>query len=193
MGITLPPTVSDILADSSRGCTRYARLRISLSFFFRLLGCTRCDTPLLSFYRLYVFLVRGWNIKFREELEYFCCSHPDWAISSIPEPMDVANRDPVRRVILAVLTQLMCDAFNRRIEYGLPRDTPPIITDFAELAARPKVFEETPEWAKRVKPLDETFYIPDRDGKVLDGNHEDVSEEFKAMNIIVQTPHIHFI
>lgn len=56
-----------------------------------------------------------------------------------------------------------------------------------------KVFEETPEWAKRVKPLDEIFYIPDRDGKVLDGNHEDVSEEFKAMNIIVQTPHIHFI
>ena len=177
----LPPRVSDILADPSRGRTRYARLRI---FFSRLLGRNRPDTSSLSFYRLYVF---------REELEYFCCSHPDWAISSIPEPVDDANRDPVRRVILAVLTQLMCDAFNRRIEYGLPRDAPPIITDFPELAARPKVFEETPEWAKWVKPLDKTFYIPDRDGKVLDGNHEDVSEEFKAMNIIVQTPHIHFI
>ena len=109
-------------------------------------------------YRLYKFFVLGWNINFRDEL-----SHPDWAVSSIPEPVD----DPVRRAVLAVLTQLMCDAFNRRIAYGLPRDAPPIVTDFAELAARPKVFEETPEWAKRVKPLEKISYIPNRDGKVL--------------------------
>ena len=117
-----------------------------------------------------------------------CRSHPDWAISSIPEPVDDANPDPICCAILAVLTQLMCDAFNRRVGYGLPRDAPPIVTDFAELAAHPKVFEETPEWAKRVKPLDERFYIPNRDGKVLNENDKDISEEFKAMNIIVQTP-----
>ena len=58
----------------------------------------------------------------------------------------------------------MCDAFDRRIAYGLPRDAPPIVTDFAELAARPKVFEETPEWAKQVKPPEK---IPNRDDKVL--------------------------
>ena len=110
----------------------------------------------------------------------------------IPEP---ANPDPVCRAILAVLTQLMCDAFNRRIEYGLPRDAPTIIngTDFPELAACPKVFEGPPEWARRIKPLDETFYIRDGEGQVLDGNHKEVSEEFKAMNIIAQTPHIYFI
>ncbi len=191
MSIALPPTVSEILADLSRVRTRYARSRVSPSLFFRLLG--RTDTPSTSLYRLYEFFVLGWNINFRDELEYFCRSHPDWAISSIPEPVDDANPDPVRRAILAVLTQLMCDAFNRRIAYGLPRDAPPIVTDFAELAARPKVFEGTPEWAKRAKPLDERFYIPNRDGKVLNGNDEDVSEEFKAMNIIVQAPHIHFI
>ncbi|KAM6493969.1 hypothetical protein JOM56_010330 [Amanita muscaria] len=191
--IALPPTVSDILADPSRVRTRYPRSRVSPSLFSRLLGRTHPDTPSASFYRLYEFLVLGWNIKFRDELEYFCRSHPDWAISSIPEPMDDANPDPVRGAILAVLTQLMCDAFNRRIQYGLPRDAPPIVTDFDELAARPKVFEETPEWAKRVKPLDGRFYIPNRDGKLLNWNDEDVSEEFKAMNIIVQAPHIHFI
>ena len=201
MSSPLPARVSDILADPSRVRARYSakhpssyeRSPASPSLFSRLLGRTHPDTPSASLYRLYEFFILDWNIKFRDELEYFCCSHPDWAISSIPEPADDDDPDPVRRVILAVLTQLMCDAFNRRIEYGLPRDAPPIVTDFAELAARPKVFEETPDWAKRVKPLDEIFYIPNRDGKVLDGNDEDVSEEFKAMNIIVQIPHIHFI
>ncbi len=83
--------------------------------------------------------------------------------------------------------------FNRRIAVGLPRDAPAIVLDFSELKARPKVFEETPDWAKRVKPLDERFYIPNEDGKVLKENDEDVSEEFKAMNIVVKMPHIHFI
>ncbi|KAF8334505.1 hypothetical protein F5887DRAFT_892644 [Amanita rubescens] len=191
--LTLPPTVSDILADPSRVRTRCARPHVSPSFFSRLLGRACPDTPSASLYRLYEFFVLGWNINFRDELEYFCRSHPDWAISSIPKPVDDPNPDPVRRAILAVLTQLMCDAFNRRIAYGLPRDAPPIVTDFTELAARPKVFEEAPEWAKRVKPLEKRFYIPNREGKVLDGDDEDVSEEFKAMNIVVQAPHIHFI
>ncbi|KAK2467216.1 hypothetical protein APHAL10511_000765 [Amanita phalloides] len=195
--LALPPAVSDILADPSRVRTRYARSRASPSLFSRLLGRTHSDAPSASLYRLYEFFVLGWNINFRDELEYFCRSHPEWAISSIPEPVDDANPDPdpdpVRRAILAVLTQLMCDAFNRRIAYGLPRDAPPIVTDFAELAARPRVFEETPGWAKLVKPLEKRFYIPNRDGKVLNGDDEDVSEEFKAMNIIVQAPHIHFI
>ena len=187
--IVPPPTVSDILADPTPVRTRCARPHVSPSFFSRLLGRTHPDTPSASFYRLYEFFVLGWNINFRDELEYFCRSHPDWAISSIPEPVDDVNPDPICRAILAVLTRLMCDAFNRRIQYGLPRDAPPIVIDFSELAARPKVFEET---AKRVKPLDERFYIPNRDGKVLNENDEDVSEVFKAMNIIVQKPHIHF-
>ncbi len=120
-----------------------------------------------------------------------CTRH--WAISSIPDPSDADDADPVRCAVLAVLTQLMCVAFNRRAAAGLPRDAPAIVLDFSELGARPKVFEETPDWAKRVKPLDERFYIPNEDGKVLKENDEDVSEEFKAMNIVVKMPHIHFI
>lgn len=61
----------------------------------------------------------------------------------------------MRYTILAVLAQLMCDAFNRRIELGLPRDVPAIIEDFEELQARPKVNERSPGWAQRVQPLPE--------------------------------------
>ena len=195
----LPPTVSDILANPSRARARYPitypssyrHSRVPPPLLSRLLGGSSPDTASASFYRLYEFFILNWNIEFRNELEYFCCTHPDWAISSISDPSDDAN--PVRCAVLAVLTQLMCAAFNRRIAAGLPRDAPAIILNFSELEARAKVFEETPDWAKRVKPLDERFYIPNEDGKVLKENDEDVSEEFKAMNIIVQMPHIHFI
>jgi len=157
------------------------------------------DTPSASFYRLYEFFVLDWTIQFRNELEYFCCSHPDWAVSSIPEPPSTSTSDDdddddrIRRAVLAVLTQLMCDAFNRRVDAGLPRDAPAIVFDFAELEARPKVFEERPDWALRVEPLDERFYMPNKDGDVSREDDEDISEEFKAMNIIVKMPHIHFI
>jgi hypothetical protein len=194
----LPPTVSDILANPFHARARYTATRpasyrhsrITPPLVSRLFGVTYPDTPSASFYRLYEFFILDWNIEFRNELEYFCCTHPDWTIFSIPEP--AGDADPVRRAVLAVLTQLMCAAFNRRAAFGLPRDAPAIILDFSELETRRKVFEEIPDWAKQVKPLDERFYIPNKDGKMLKDNDEDVSEEFKAMNIIVQMPHIHF-
>jgi len=194
----LPPAVSDILANTSRARARYTAThpssyrhsRITPPLVSRLFGVTYPDTPSASFYRLYEFFILDWNIEFRNELEYFCCTRPDWAVISIPEP--VGDADPVRRAVLAVLTQLMCAAFNRRVASGLPRDAPAIILDFSELETHPKVFEEIPDWAKQVKPLDERFYIPNKDGEMLKDNDEDVSEEFKAMNIIVQMPHIHF-
>ncbi|KAG7089405.1 hypothetical protein E1B28_011093 [Marasmius oreades] len=195
----LPPSVSELLANSSKLRARYPsntarqwrRSRIRPPLAFRLLGtASYADTPTAAFYRIYEFLVTNHNIHFRNELEYFCCSHPNWSISSLPDPKDP---DPLRYAILAVLTKLMCDSFNRRIGLGLPRDAPAIIEDFAELEARPKVYEEPPEWAKRVQALPEKVFIPNVEGKKLDEDHEDVSEEFKAMNIIVQMPHIHFV
>ncbi|KAF8335374.1 uncharacterized protein EI90DRAFT_3048094 [Cantharellus anzutake] len=197
----LPPTVSDILADCSCARARYTathpssyrRSRVPPRLLSRLLGGSYPDTPSASFYRLYEFFILDWNVQFRNELEYFCCAHPGWAVSSLPDPAYADDADPVRLAVLAVLTQLMCAAFNRRIATGLPRDAPAIVLDFSELEARPKVFEETPDWAKRVRPLDEKIYIPNKDGQMLKENDEDVSEEFKAMNIIVQMPHIHFI
>ncbi|KAK7468299.1 hypothetical protein VKT23_002813 [Stygiomarasmius scandens] len=195
----LPPTVSELLADASNIRARYPnhlarqwrRSLIQPSLLSRFLGtATSSDTASASFYRIYQFFVLHDNIKFRNELEYFCCSHPDWPIYSLPDPADT---DPLRYAILAVLTRLMCDSFNRRIGLGLPRDAPAIIEDFEELEARPKVYEEPPEWAERVRALPEKVFIPNAEGKRLDENHEDVSEEFKTMNIIVQTPHIHFV
>ncbi|KIJ57805.1 hypothetical protein HYDPIDRAFT_171532, partial [Hydnomerulius pinastri MD-312] len=143
-----------------------------------------------SFYRIYEFFVLDWNVAFRNELEYFCCSHPDWSVCDLPDPED---HDPLRYAVLAVLTRLMCTSFNRRVELGLPRDAPPIIEDFEELQARPKVFERPPEWAERVTSLRERVIIPDAEGNELTEDDPHISEEFRTMNIIAPTPHIHFI
>ncbi|KAJ8520743.1 hypothetical protein ONZ45_g2480 [Pleurotus djamor] len=213
----LPPTVAELLADRST-CARYprqlshqwrrSRIETSTSFTLlsRLLLRNRTpkhhDTPAASFYRIYTFFVLHDIIAFRNELEYFCCSHPEWLVSSLPDPCvpNASNEDQppshdeqLRYAVLAVLTRLMCDAFNRRVELGLPRDAPAIIEDFEELQARPKVYEEPPEWATRVQPLLRKSSIPNDEGRELDENDENLSKEFKVLNIIVQMPHIHFV
>ncbi|KAN0109187.1 hypothetical protein V8E52_009515 [Russula decolorans] len=89
----------------------------------------------------------------------FCCAHPDWVVSSIPDRPDPSgDAEPVRRAVLTHrlhpvdVVPLSTDAF---VAAGLPKDTPAILLKFPGLEARPKVFEETPEWAKRLKPFDE--------------------------------------
>ena len=213
----LPPSVADLLSNASNIraqhpshlAYRWRRSHTqhpSLCRLFRNTGSyNQVDTPTASFYRIYQFLVVHDNINFRNELEYFCCSHPEWSVSSLPDPGAApANEDfsnsQLRYTILAVLTKLMCDAFNRRIELGLPRDAPAIIEDFEELQARPKVYEEPPEWAKRALLLllgkaarSETVFIPNAEGRTLNKDDEDVSKEFKDVGVIVQMPHIHFV
>ena len=93
----------------------------------------------------------------------------------------------------ATLTKLLCVAFNRRVELGLPRDAPAIVEDWEELARREKVYEEPPEWTRKVQPMKETVYIPDEGGKVLCEDDEGVNAEFKVMNIIICEQHIHFV
>ena len=195
----LPPSVSELLADRDKFRARYPIQRPSdwrtsrtsnPSIISRLMGNRQPDTPSAAFYRIYEFFVLGWTTAFRNELEYFCCSHPDWSISALPDP---ADSDPMRYSVLSVLTRLMCASFNRRIELGLPRDAPPIIIDFAALRARPKVYETPPEWAERVVALEEKVSLPNAEGKKLAENDPEVSEEFRVMNIIVQMPHIHFV
>ncbi|KAJ8469928.1 hypothetical protein ONZ45_g16727 [Pleurotus djamor] len=212
----LPPTVAELLADTVSTRARYpphlshqwrrSRIQRPFSFISRLLPRNKTpkhhDTPAASFYRIYTFFVLHDNIAFRNELEYFCRSHPEWLVSSLPDPYapNANNEDQppshdeqLRYAILSVLTQLMCDAFNRRVELGLPRDAPAIIEDFEELQALPKVYETPPEWATRVQPLLRKSSIPNGEGRELDEDDEDVSEEFKDLNIIVQMPHIHFV
>jgi hypothetical protein len=47
----------------------------------------------------------------------------EWPVNAILDPKDT---NPQRYAILAVLTALMCRAFNRLAEKRLPRDAPPI-------------------------------------------------------------------
>ena len=71
--------------------------------------------------------------------------------------------------------------------------SPPIIQDWDELAARPKILEEMPARAKCVEPLQEKIFLPDSKGSILAEDDREVSDEFKRMNIIVAQPHIFFI
>jgi hypothetical protein len=75
------------------------------------------DTPLSSLYRLYHFIITDNTIE-------FFCNKADWPVNTILDPKDT---NPERNAILAVLTALMCRAFNPLIEKGLPRDSSPIV------------------------------------------------------------------
>lgn len=149
------------------------------------------DTATAAFYRLYQFIVLDDDLSYRNELEYFCSTHPEWAVHKLPDPRDTANHS--RYAALAATTHLMVASFNKRIELGLPRDTPAIILDFAELARRPKVFERVPAWAEAVEPLENTLYIPERDGRITQDDAQEVSPGFKRYNIIMAKRGIHFI
>ncbi|KAH9941872.1 uncharacterized protein BXZ73DRAFT_98260 [Epithele typhae] len=197
----LPRPVGTLLADRERSKSAYypwnrpRTWRFSRaqprSFLTRLFSSRQQpDTPVAAFYRIYEFFVLNWTSSMRRELEYFCCSHPDWAVAALPDPQDP---DPVRAAILAVLTRLMCAAFNRRIELGVPRNAPPIVLDWEELQQRPKVYEHPPEWAKNMPPLKDRVVLPDEKGELPNDSSEDTSDEFREMNILVFAPHIHFI
>ncbi|KAG5350238.1 hypothetical protein C0989_012011 [Termitomyces sp. Mn162] len=137
------------------------------------------------------FLILNWTVPFRNELEYFCIMHPHWAIADLPDPKD--TKDPTRYAALAGMAYLLCDAFNRRIELGLPRDAPPIVEDWEELACRSKVLECVPQWAKKVAPLPTMSYIPGENGQTVDEDDTEVCERLKKFNLIMRQPHIHFI
>ena len=190
--------MDDLLADRSAVRRRYPRKyprkwrtsRVHRSFLKRLTGSLQPDTPSASFYRLYQFFVISWNAQFLDVLAYFCTVHPDWAVADLPDP---ADPDLLRYAILAVLTRLMCQAFNHR---GLPRDAPSIIQDFEALRAlqaMPKINETVPAWAGRVARLSGPVYIPDANNHVSAEDDKEVSPEFKEMEIIVEMPHIHFV
>lgn len=196
----LPPPFSTLITERDHYLRPYLtnrphtwrKSRIPSPFFSRFFFKSQSpiDTSSACFYRIYEFYILDHNVLFRNELEYFCRNHPEWAVSEIPDPQD---KDPIRYAILAVLTKLLCDAFNRRIELGLHRDAPAIIQDWDELLARPKVFEKQPEWALQVPPVENRVVIPDCQGRTLEERSQDVCEDLVKMNIIAVLPHLHFI
>jgi hypothetical protein len=180
----LPPPIARLLANSDQV---KPRPRISR----RLLPFTAQDNPSASFYRMYEYLIAGKTMPLRNEFEYFCVKHPDWAIVDLPDPAD--TRDPARYAVLAAMTHLLCEAFNRRVELGLPRDAPPIVEDWEELARRPKVLERVPAWADKVEPLVRVLRVPDPEGNYVEADDPEVCRPFKRLNILIPQPHIHFV
>jgi hypothetical protein len=104
--------------------------------------------------------------------------------------------DPERYAVLACIPPLLLESFNKRISVGLHRDTPAIINDdqLEELWARPRVYEQCPEWIARVPPLDKTLIIPHEGGATLTGfDDKRTSKQLKEKNILHWQPHIHFM
>ncbi|KZV62571.1 hypothetical protein PENSPDRAFT_758614 [Peniophora sp. CONT] len=153
----LPPSVGELLSDPRAVRARYlgAHATWRRSRAKSLVSRRSLDTALACLYRIYELIVIGRVPAYRMEVQYFCHMH-QWAVADIPDP---ADPDPVRGAVLAMITHLLCDAFNERIKLGLHRDIPAIVGDFEALKARPKVLEYPPAWATRIERLSETVVI----------------------------------
>ncbi|KAJ7919907.1 hypothetical protein B0H13DRAFT_1987776 [Mycena leptocephala] len=199
MAEPLPPSVRELCADRKRVIARYppqvkrwrlsqrspslmARLFPSLvvppfprpNALFTIRGY---DTSAACFYRIYEFAVIHDDIRFRNEIEYFC--HQPWPIESLPDPRDF---DPERAAFPAALTDILCASFNARIEMGLPRDAPAYITDFNALRARPQVLEKPPQWAEKTPSLRRPLRINAHEGD------PGLSSHLERMGIIMKSP-----
>ena len=122
-------------------------------------------------------------------MEYFW-GQSEWPVAAIPDPKDP---DPVRYACLAALTRIMCKAYNRLIEQGIPRDAPPIVHDWDEMRTRPKTLECPPDWAMNVPkvPVMESdggwYKIPNGKGWPEE-NSKEISEDFKVYGILAFEP-----
>ncbi|KAK3294923.1 uncharacterized protein B0H64DRAFT_198054 [Chaetomium fimeti] len=151
---------------------------------------TKGNTPTASLYRMYEYLVVGYIIGLRTEIEYFF-NQPSWAVSAIPDPKDP---EPERYAILAVLPYYLVTAFNRLIGRGLPRGSPAIIAGNAvenALRSRKVVLEEEPSWVAKVPPLPQPLVIPDQSNNAPQGH--DRGKRFLKMNIVAEEPHVLFV
>jgi hypothetical protein len=153
------------------------------------IALTRGATPTASLYRMYEYLVVGYNTGLRTEIEFFF-NHPSWAVAAIPDP---AEPDPARYAILAALPHYLVRAFNRLIQRGLPRGSPAIIgpKEEEELRSRPIILEEEPPWAAKVPALAQTLVIPDPDGN--EPGEDCRSFRLLEMNIVAEEPHVLFV
>lgn len=153
---------------------------------------TTQDTALFTLYRLYEYIVLNENIGMRNELEFFF--YERWPVASIPDPQDHNSKS--RYAVLASITGLLVASFNERIKLGIPRKADTIMTreEIEQYRDEERVYEEMPEWAKNVPPLEQTLVIPHEDGQVLDSfDSPKASKQMAEKNILHWQPHIHFI
>ncbi|RSL42001.1 hypothetical protein BHE90_013780 [Fusarium euwallaceae] len=154
------------------------------------------DSPILALYRIYEHLILDQHLEIRNEIEAFWY-HKDWAVVDIPDPCDP---DPERYTCLACIPALLCLAFNRRIEMGLPREAPPIFNHdmLDEWRAQEPKFEKVPVWTEKVPQIEETLVIPHWDNNerkfvpLAGFDCGEASKEFADKNILVWHPHVHF-
>ncbi|KAJ7165144.1 hypothetical protein C8R46DRAFT_1277359 [Mycena filopes] len=195
----LPPSVRELCANRKQVVARYPpqvkRWRVSrrppslmarlFSFLVvppfplstSLFSIRPYDTSAACFYRIYEFAVIHDDIRFRNEIEYFC--HKPWPVASLPDPADL---DQERAAFLAALTRILCASFNDRIKRGLPRDAPAYIKDFEALRARPKILEEPPLWAKETPALEKPIRINAKEGDL------GLSADLRCMGILMKSP-----
>jgi hypothetical protein len=155
------------------------------------------DSSLYALYRLYEFIILDKVFDYRNALEAFWRQH-QWAIQAIPDPKD---SNPVRYAFLAGCTYLLARSFNQRVQIGLQRGMPSLITpEEAEEAEEARNvpdhlrrYGSVPEWAMRVPELATTLVIPTHDGVVLQSHGDKRADpDFLAKNILLWTPHIYF-
>lgn len=149
------------------------------------------DTALFALYRLYEHLILNDNIGLRNELEYFWYAR--WPVVSIPDPRDTSKS---RYAVLSATPALLVEAFNERINLGLPRKADSIVSreELEQYQKEDKLLETVPEWASQVPRLEKTLVIPHDNDEVLE-SMEDVraSAQLAEKNILHWQPHIHFI
>ena len=116
-------------------------------------------------------------------------------MKDIPDPKD---EDPQRYAFLACTAALLVRSYNEKIKFGFARDAPAIMSPeqvefYQTRAEEDKTYEEVPDWAKHVARLSEPLLMRTHDDVVLDGFEDPRADpDFKAMNILLWTPHIHF-
>lgn len=182
----LPPPPRELIANRVIAEVPLLRRRVDRSN----------DTPIAALYRIYEHLVLDQHIEIRNEIEAFWWQQ-DWAVRDIPDPQDT---DPERLACLACIPKLMCLAFNKRIELGLPRSAPPIFTydQLDEWKAQERIYEQEPDWVARVPPLAEPLAIPHWDNDKRDfvplESFDDIraSPECATLNVLIWKPHVHF-
>lgn len=152
------------------------------------------DSSLYGLYRLYEVIVLDKRFAYRNGLEWFW-RQKTWVIKDIADPED---DDPERYAFLAGCTYLLARSFNQRVKLGLDRQMPAILLNeqVEELRNRPdhlRQYEQVPEWAQAVRPLEETLFIPTHDGELLKGKDDERADpDFLEKNIVLWTPHIFF-
>ena len=151
------------------------------------------DTTLYALYRLYEYFVIDHVTGYRNQLEYIWFKH--WLVKDVPDPKD---EDLARYAFSACIAALILSAFNERMELGLTRETPAILSpEEAEyLRTRPessKTYQELPLWPEHVPAITETLFRPSHEGVIMNGfDDARASDAFKAKNILMWGPHIRF-